>query len=73
MSVWVIKNPIFFLMKTKLIWLAVLSANYWSNYFNVTRFQKKFFLDIFVLLIPLEIPSRYLNIIVGLDKAFNES
>ena len=53
-----------FLIQPKLIWLAVLSSNDWLYDFNATRFQKilKFFLVIFVLLVPLEILSRYSDI-----------
>ena len=41
-SVSVITGIHFFLLQPKLIWLAVLSSNYWSYDFNATRFQKKF-------------------------------
>ena len=62
-SVSVITGPLSFLPQPKIIWLAVLSFNYWSFDFNATRFRKKFFkvLDIFVLLVPFEILSHYLN------------
>ena len=50
-----------FLLQPKILWIAVLSSNYWLYDFNVTRFQKKIseLLDIFVLLVLFEILTRY--------------
>ena len=63
-SVTLKSGPCSFLLQPILTWLAVLSANFWSFDFNATIFQKKFskFLDVFVLLVPFETLSHYLNI-----------
>ena len=51
------------LMQPKLIWLAVLSSNYWSFDSNARRFHKIFkILDVFVLLVLFEILSHYIKI-----------
>ena len=52
------------LLQPKLIWMLVLSSNYFLYEFNATRFQnfKRNFLDVFVLLVPLEIISYYPDI-----------
>ena len=56
----VISEPLSFLLQPKLIWLAVLSINYWSFDFNASRFRKKFKI-IFKFFVPFEI-SHFLNI-----------
>ena len=82
-SVSVIIVPSSFLIQSKLIWLAVLSSNYWSFDNNETRFHKIFnFLDFFVLLVLFEFLSHYINTDISnwqrkdvhciLDKVFRE-
>ena len=62
--------------------LAVYSSKYLLYDFNATNFQKKIFLDILLLLVPLEILSHYPDIDIShwlgedfqwiMDKAFKE-
>ena len=83
-SVSVIKGTPSLLLQSKIFWLAVLSSNYLLYDFNATRFLnfEKNFLDIFLLLVPLEMLSHYLDIAIShwleedfqwiMDKVFRE-
>ena len=79
-------GPTCFLLQLELIWLAVLSSNYWLYDFNDTRFQffffLLFFLDIFVLLVTFELLSQFPNVLhiikknfspIGVDRTFSAS
>ena len=55
----ILTGPTCFLLQVKLIWLGVVSFNYWLYDFNDTRFQFFFFLDILYYWLLLILLSRY--------------
>ena len=69
-------GPPSFLLQPKLFWLKVLSSKYLLYDFNATNFKKiKKKLDIFLLLVPLEILSLYhdIDISIGLEEILSGS
>ena len=65
-----------FLLQPKLIWLAVLSSNYWLYGFIASRLQKKIFFGVFSyywLLLKSYHLILMLMTAIGLQKTFNGS